>query len=756
MGKGGSQTIGYHYLFDILWGLSRGPLNELVEIEVGEKKAWTTGVTDDSIQAIRKPELFGGEKKEGGIQGPFRMFPGRYDQVLPGAASINCGSSGPNKGNRTLPNVKTSIGGLVSEFRGTTMLWYSGLISSMNPYPKEWKFRVRRYNAGWYNDEPWYPVMARIVMAGGAVQAMNPAHIIYECLTNPEWGRGLPASFLDENSFIYAANKLCDEGFGLCFRWQRKDDVDVFINNVLEHIAASYYLDPETGLIVLKLWRNDYIVDDLPVFTPSSGLLDITDDDSGSQDATFNEVIGKGYDPITNLEFQLRVHNLAARQSQGAPNPQTKEYNGIPTRDLLVRVLQRDLAAHASGLKRFTVYLDRRAWRLRPGMCFCIQDARRNIGNIVLRAIQIGDTDKKGRIEIKAMQDVYGLPATSFVTPTDPTWEPPPNEALPPTDSLLFEANYRDMRLRFNSADLADFDGSAVIGLVALSPNPIMYQYELATKAEGEAELEIRSTSSFTGAATLVDAIGPYDTEFEITGETDFTEDLVGQAVLLGQEQLGIVAYDDVTHMLTVKRGIADTIPTTHAAAETIWTIDDDTASDFREYIPGETMQAAALTRAPGDLLDLVDADVQSLEVVGRFNMPYPPGNVRVDGDPALDLPAAEYPEPVVTWSHRDRIIQEDQIVAHEEGDIGPEAGTSYNIRVLDKDDTTIELSSYPGVVSGWQYDSTLQATDGSPTAVIVELESERDGLTSFQRYQFRVQLTAGYGLGYGLNYGGA
>jgi hypothetical protein len=112
-------------------------------------------------------------------------------------------------------------------------------------------------------------------MAGGAIHAMNPAHIIYQCLTDPSWGRGLDPSKIDVNSFMLAANTLCDEGFGLCFLWQRDGtDVDEFILEVREHIAAELYLDPETGLMTLKLLRKDYVAEDLPLFTPSSGLLE--------------------------------------------------------------------------------------------------------------------------------------------------------------------------------------------------------------------------------------------------------------------------------------------------------------------------------------------------------------------------------------------------------------------------------------------------------------------------------------------------
>jgi len=757
MGAGKKQTIGYHYAFDILFGLSRGPLNELRTIKVGDKIAWEGPLCSEDVQAIRKPDLFGGEKKEGGIQGPFRIFWGGEDQVLPGAGSANCGTKGPFKGTQTLAAVKTAIGGLVSEFRGTTMLWFSGLVSSMNPYPKEWAFRVRRYSAGWYNDECWYSTKAVIFMGDGKIHAMNPAHIVYECLTNPLWGRGLPTSLLDENSFIYAANKLCEEGFGLCLIWQRQEEVDQFIQVVIDHIGAVLYTDPESGKMVIRLVRNDYVTADLPSFTPTTGLLDISEDDASSQDEIFSEVVATGRDPITNEDFQVRVHNLAARHSQDGPNPLTKDYPGIPTRDLMARVCQRDLKVHAAGLKKFTIVLDRGGWKIRPGMCFRVSDTRRGILNIVLRAGEITDRSfRDGRITIRAMQDVYGLPDTSYVTPSTPTWTPPPEEAVPASASRIVEANYRDLYRQLDTANLSVVeDTDAYIGAVALSPNSVMPGYDLISRAEGETTWT-ETTASFTGAATLVDAITPLQTTFEITGETDFADDIEGQAILVDNEYMKLIDYDATTHMVTVVRGVADTIPQAHLAAATIWTTDDDLISDQRAYVSGETVEAKALTRTASDVLDESEATLLTLDLIGRQARPYPPAKVTIDGGEAFSI-LGEHPEPEFDWVHRDRLLQQDQLVGYTEAGVGPEAGTTYTIRVYDAADPLVVIRTESGLTDGpWTYDATMQTADGDPTAVYVELESERDGLASYQHYRFRVSLKSGYGYGYGLNYGGA
>jgi hypothetical protein len=757
MGGKSKQTVGYHYLFSILFGLGR-TINELREIRVADKVAWEGPLCDGDVNAITKPELFNGVKGEGGIQGPFRLFFGAPDQILPGAGSADCGSSGPMNGSRELPDVKTTIGGLISEFRGVTMLWYDGLISSMNPYPKEWSFRVRRYSKGWYNDVPWYVAKSVIFLADGHVHAMNPAHIIYQCLTDPIWGRGLPAALIDENSFVLAANTLCAEGFGLCIAWQRKEEVDQFIAIVQDYIDCFLYPDPETGKMTIRLLRDDYNEADLPIFTPSSGLIEIQEDDSSSQDDIFSEMIGQGFDPITKTAFTVRAHNLAARQSQGSPNPESRDLSGIPVRDLMGRVLQRDLKKMCSGLKKYIVVLDRSGWRIRPGMPFKVQDDRRGIEQVVLRAVEITDQSfKDGRVIIKCIEDVFGLPVTSYVTTGDTSWTPAPQNASPASAQAIYEANYRDVFRQAGAANTNALTATdALFGVVALSPGGTMPSFDLDSKAVGEPDFTV-TPGSFTGAATLVDNITLLQTVFQITGATDWPEDIVGQIVVVGNEQMGVEAYDVTTHMLTVKRGAADTVPAVHLAAASIWAIDDDFVSDRRSYVSGEDVEAFVLTRTSSDILAIADAIEMDLTLVGRFGRPYPPGAVTVDGLEALTLPTYdEHTEPVIAWAHRDRILQEDMIVGYVEASVGPEDGTTYNVRIYSIDDPLTVIRTVAGIVGDtWTYDAAMQAADGGPYSVYVELESERDGFVSFQHHRFQIVLRLGYGDSYGYDYGG-
>jgi len=762
-GKGGGQTIGFHYLFSILFGLGRGEIDELRAIKIGDKEAWEGHACDDSIQAINKPDLFGGEKKEGGVQGAFRLQQGSASQVLPGAESISISNKGPAR-RTTLPDIKQLItsesGGVMGELRGRVTIWFDGLVSSMNPYIKEWKFRVRRAQRGWYQNNPWYKSKAIIFLNEGRVFAMNPAHMIYECCTNPEWARGVDIDLIDDNAFKLAANTLCEEGFGLCMVWYRQEDIDQFIQTIIDHIGATMYTDRETGKIVLKLIRNDYNPADLPLFTFGSGLLDIKEDDTGSSDTGVNEVIVTGHDPLTDQNIQMRSHNLAAFRAQGAPATLDQKYPGLPTEELCARVAQRDMRASAAGLRKFKVVLDRRGFRIHPGAVFRVAAPTRGIQEIILRAGQIDDGDMiNGQIVIDAVQDVFTVPLTSFVTPVGNIWTPPSDVAVPAEYERLFEATYRHAYLARGQADAeAATAGQSYMGTLVAKPSQRSSSYMLLSRAEGESDFTETGEHYFTGSAALVADIAPDTTEFTVEDIIEFPpEDYAGQALLVGDEYMRIVSYDDETLTFTVARGAIDTWPDAHAAGTRVWLADDDPASDGRLYEEGETVEAKVLPRTSADSLDEEDATLLTEELEGRLARPYPPAGVTVGGSSIFDA-AGEQPEPVIDWTERNRITQADTLVGFFEATVAPEPGTTYTARIFDAEDAAAPVAEYDTITAPWTYDAAQQALDGTDglSVIWIELVSVRDGIESLTHRRFRIALKSGWGYAWGYNWGGA
>lgn len=685
-GKGSKKvTVGYRYSWDIQAGIGRGPVNEIVAISADKKTvfAGTPGqVTGNTSLYIDKPNLFGGEDTggEGGIQGQLEVMMGGPDQVPP-------------------PSLLSLLTGLVPGFRGLATTFFSGLISCYSASPKPWSYRVRRSTQGW--DGPvWYPEKALILLQNTegqlddeadltaeqianlrAIHAMNPAHILVECALNRDWGRGLMLGDLDIDSYRIAADRLYDEGFGLCFRYNRQDDLNTFVQQVLDHIGAAQYGDLSTGKLTLKLLRDDYDPNTLPLFNYDNGIVGVQDDDSTSADAAPNEIVVTYRDPATNSEGEVRAQNLGAIQSVGLIS-ESVEYKAIPTHALAARLAQRDLETRAAGLTRLIINFDRRGGVLTPAGVFRISLPERNIANMVMRVGKI-EEQESGELKVTAIQDVFGMPSTSYSSGEQgSTWTPPDKTARPVTDSQLLELPYIVLAATVGPAELAAIPAEAgYLGVMASAPSSASINYLLQTRADG-VNWRGNINGDWTPAVTLTQPAGRFDTTFTVSLTT---LPAVGAGGIIGDEIVRIDAVDPVTGTLTVGRACADSLPGAHLAGARLRLFQDAIESDGLEYLEGETIDARLLTRTAQETLADSAATIEHLTIVARQVRPYLPANIRVNDEPyPLVAEAAE--EYILTWSHRDRQLQADRLIDYLDNSIGPESGVVYVINIVRPD----------------------------------------------------------------------
>lgn len=665
MGSRKKQTVGYRYLFGKHDGIGRGPMDELLEIKVGDRTAWRGSVTANASIQIDAPDLFGGDDKEGGIVGQLDVMMGEPTQAL---------------------NVRLAamLGGLVPNFRGITSTFFDGLMCSGSPYPKPWTYRWRRALKGW-DGEPWYPAKAVINMTGpggAAIKAMNPAHILYECFTNADWGRGLARARLDDAAWVAAADKLHAEGFGLCLKWSRQDAISAFMQGVVDHISAVLFTDPSSGLVALRLIRDDYVVASLPLFDADSGLLAIDDDDAASQGSGINEVVVKFRSPIDGKDRQVRVKNPGAIHALGGVASVTKDYPGLPTAELATRVAQRDLRASTGFIKRFKVRLDRRGYQLLPGSVFRIRDTKRGIDNMVLRAGRVErGTLTEGAITITALQDVFGLPATSYVSAQVGGWVAPVTTPVALATGRLMEVPYRDLAAQLDRYDLANLDpAAAFLAAVAGRPNATTLGFQLRTRPGASGAFSLRAEGTVCPVAHLAADLSITGAVATLVGGIGLDLVLLGSAAVLGDEIVRVDAIDLVAGTVALGRGCADTVPVAHPAGTVAIFYQDTEAADSAEYVAGTTLQAKLIARASAGLLAEADAATMGITLGWRQARPYAPGDLRIAG---LRYPAAVTDMPVIVqWAHRDRLLQADQLVDTLGGDVGPEAGTTYNVEV--------------------------------------------------------------------------
>jgi hypothetical protein len=571
----------------------------------------------------------------------------------------------------------------------------------------------------------------QIVIAYSGAQelvAMNPAHMIYDALTH-DLMQGEPVALVNDASFTAAADTLYDEGFGLCTTYNpESESIEQFIQRICAAIAGTCARDPTTGEWHLDLMRGDYDLESLPVLTDDD-ILDWEEEPWVIDDAV-NEVSVKWFDPILKQErATVPLQALAAIDAIGRVNAQQLEHRAIPIETLAQRVAARELRSRATPLLRLKLKTSRTPYAWRAGTYFRLQAPARGIADMVCLVGEIDrGTLRSGAIGITALQDVFGMPETVYVTGQTPI-EPPGSTPEPAEDYTAFEAPYVELAARLSAADLAALDEDAgYLMAVAATPGAGI-NYQLQTRLAPSGEYEVRGNFDWCPTALVVESASKVDTSFTLSDASLLDRVEVGTAARWGsgdvEEIVRVDAIDADALTLTLARGCADTVPHEHAAGERIWFCEAWGATDQVEYVTTEEAQAAVQTRTGTQLLPLASAPVTSVTFDQRAYRPYAPAHVLVNGQESPSVVEAALS---VSWRHRDRAQQADQLVDQAVASIGPEPGTTYSAYLYDDDTDTLVAQATGLTGTTW-----APALAGAFSARL-ELAAVRDGVESWQR----------------------
>ncbi len=157
---------------------------------------------------------------------------------------------------------------------------------------------------------------------------MNPAHIIRECLTDPDWGMGYAEADVDDDSFTAAADTLHAEQMGISLLWDSQSKIEEFIDLIVQHIDAALYVDNVTGKFTLKLIRSDYDVG--TIIELGEGEIERVE---GYSRPAFGELINQVtvnyWDQATGQTATTTAHDQALQQMQGGAIGTTVQYPGF-------------------------------------------------------------------------------------------------------------------------------------------------------------------------------------------------------------------------------------------------------------------------------------------------------------------------------------------------------------------------------------------------------------------------------------------
>lgn len=697
MGKGKKFVSGYWYKLGMHLGICHGPIDEISEIRVGGRTAWAGAVTTSTQIVIDALNLFGGKKREGGVQGTLDVMMGAADQMPNDYLAI---AQAAGMGDTAL---QPAYRGILS------LVWRNGIVSANNPYVKPWSFRCKRITAGW-DGAVWYPAKAAVDVSEvgtGVLFGANPAHIIYECLTNSVWGLGYPAGTIDLDSFTTAADTFYAESFGLCMQWQRQESIQNFIQLVCDHAGAALGQDVRTGLWRLRAIRDDYDVEDLPVFSETNGtIMSLEGFERASPTETINELTVTFSDILLAKNGSVTVHHLANITSQGYVVAQTQEYPGIPTTKIAARIAERDIRTFGSAIARVRFYATRAAYGLLPGDVIRFSWPKLGIESMVLRIGKINyGTLTEGRIEIEAVEDSFGLPLNSYIQPPPIGWQPPNTNPVPAEHYTTFEIPYREIAATAGAANAEALPAaSGYIAGVARKPPVLSFAYELRTKI-GAAAYEEQGEGPWTPTATLTANLSRTATTVQLSNVIDLDQVDTGTACLIGSEIVRIDAIDTGTNTITVGRGCADTVPQAWPTGTRVWFYDSWAVPDQTEYVLGDVVDAKFITITGTGELAEASAPTSTVTLNRRAARPYPPGRVRLNGE---SYPSRIIDVLTVSWAHRDRLGQQDDLIDQGALDIGPEVGQTYQLRLYDANGILRRTE----VLSGTSYTWTDEVAD--------------------------------------------
>ncbi|MBL4904270.1 MAG: phage tail protein [Desulfocapsa sp.] len=716
-GKSGGSTVGYRYFMGLHMAICQGPVTSLNQIYVGERSLGISQQSSNTTIVINKTELFGGDKKEGGIYGNLDVEFGEGTQLVNPYLFEQFGSDTPAfRGTTCVVFRVNRLGGFF--FKNYSSSSDGGYVSAMSPYPKPWAFDVTDIPGGSFNQTK------QIVD-----DVANGGHIIFDCLTDVDWGVGVPASDLDSTSFTLVTDTIFDEDFGLSMIYAQQSSMEDFIQEVLTHINAVLYTDRTSNNFTLKLIRDDFDVGTLQLFDETNIASFIK-----FERPAFAELVNEitlVYRKRGDFEdSSITVQDLASIQAQGAVVSQTVQFPGIDNDDLAARVASRELKQASTPLARVKLLLNREAWNVNPGDVIKVSWGAYGIEQVVIRVANVDyGTFESGLVRIDGLEDIFGLPDNSYLAPVDSGWADEVGDPVAAPSTLVKELPFFVIETTFGIEEINLLvDDSAILQSIAETPAVATFNFKLNTRIGANDYAQV-SDGEFAPTAQLVAAL---DQTTKTTIAIKNFKGSVGQVVIggyayLNGEILRVDSVDLLTGLMDVGRGFLDSYPRSHIIDDIIYFADSNNAIDIVNiYEPADEVDAKVLTQTGSGTLDLADAVEDTIIMVGRRTKPYPAAQVQLGGS---FFPAAVTSVPVnVTWTHQDR-TQQLTIGGQDWYEISlgsPEAGVLYTVRYYNND--TLTLLNTDAGISGLSSSFIPVGATGLTFNMRVEVDAIRDG----------------------------
>ncbi len=571
-------TKGYKYYIGMQFAVCRGPNVNWHSFLVNEKEALSySGILpgDSGLPgSVDADDLLGGQERgTGGMSGVLRMYSGSSTQSADGYLA---GKQSP-----------------AIAYRGTAhAVWQGGWIGNSTSIPP-YAFVVSRIPDG----------LNLAVVNPGAEEpysgGCNPINVIYEILTDTDWGLGISASDIDVTNFRDAADTLYQEGNGFALVVDNPKKIEDILNELQRQIDGVLYFDSIDALWRVKLARDDYSLGTLPAFDENN-TIELVDYTRQTWEETVNQVRVKYTDRSKNWQETFAIaQDMANISIQGISIVADVSYPGCQDADLANSLAWRDLKVLAFPLARINVKFNREAFTLLFGSVFQYSNSRLGISGMVWRVQEITRSNIDSQeVLVSAIQDVFSTGVGTFSPPPASSWTGAVEPAIAPDtgDTLVVEA---PRQMVIQSTIYPDLQPRAWMGARWPGGGTINFQVwsRVATaRPIGVAFAEDGATiNGFLLKGKLNSAIDPYGssasrpdnsyfididedpdtlTGLVVTGNEGLVSGLFN-IIYIDGEYIGFLNLSDlgggVVRLSGLYRGLFHTAPKAHAANDPVW-----------------------------------------------------------------------------------------------------------------------------------------------------------------------------------------
>ena len=581
----------------------------------------------------------------------------------------------------------------------------------------------------------------RTFSAGKGVD-INPIHKIREILTD-DTAMNKPESSVNNDNFIKAADRIYDEGLGVSWSITEKSCIDA-INELCYHIEAGIRANRQTGLYEMVLFRDDWFEED-EIHTIAESKIKSMQYEIINADEVINQVNVNYYDRenIKNSSFSISENGLI--QTLNRVNAETLDFPyfmNMRNAEVVANWKLKQLSTGAFKGSFTTGWREARKWN-RYDLIKLPWSKRWN-GTILVRIMSInlgGPTNNEVSIDFIEVVPSTGMMNTTIVA-DDPIDKPlPPQSCQYEPFEMPYYLAVMALGQRQVDDELTYENNFGLVGAVAEKPQENSLYAVMMTNNGDE---WIRAGSiQYSQTADLDQIISKTSSSFTVKNWRKIANVAAGTLIKCGRDWLGtpgewmvLQGVDPYTGIVSVKRGALDTPPQEWGIDTKLYFCGKDISYDQTEYVSGEEVLVSALTTTPSGVLE--QGGSIPIEMKARAIRPYPPANVKINGDYWPKYIDGGF---VLTWVNRNRLQQTGgEIIGYFDDGVMLESNTQTLLTVTEFDENHVELSTQNANVTAI---NTFILSETSMSIGVREIEivlkTMRDGFECMRPFKHTV-----------------